>query len=77
MNPQVIPLVRNLPAQEKKRIAAYARVSVSNDAMLHSLKAQTDYYRAMIENHPDWQFAGIYADAPVIIGLKNQRLKKC
>lgn len=50
------------PPQKKKRVAAYARVSSGKDAMLHSLKAQIDYYREYINCNPEWEFAGIYAD---------------
>jgi DNA invertase Pin-like site-specific DNA recombinase len=47
---------------KKKRVAAYARVSSGKDAMLHSLSTQVSYYSKFIQNHPDWEFAGIYAD---------------
>lgn len=45
-----------------KRVAVYARVSCEKDAMVHSLKAQIDYYRKFIMKNPGWKFAGIYAD---------------
>jgi len=48
--------------QKKKRVAAYARVSSGKDTMLHSLKAQIDYYREYIVRNPEWEFDGIYAD---------------
>ena len=44
------------PPQKKKRVAAYARVSSGKDAMLHSLKAQIDYYREYINCNPEWTF---------------------
>lgn len=47
---------------QKRRVAAYARVSCGKDAMLHSLAAQIDYYRDFICNNPNWDFAGVYAD---------------
>ena len=50
------------PPQKKKRVAAYARVSSGKNAMLHSVKAQIDYYREYINCNPEWTFAGIYAD---------------
>ena len=46
----------------KKRVAAYARVSCDKDAMLHSLAAQIDYYHSFICNNVDWEFVGVYAD---------------
>ncbi len=45
-----------------KRVAAYARVSSGKDAMLHSLSAQVSAYSEMIQSHPGWQYAGVYAD---------------
>ena len=45
-----------------KRVAAYARVSAGKDAMLHSLSAQISYYSELIQKHPGWEFAGVYAD---------------
>ena len=48
--------------QERKRVAAYARVSCGKDTMLHSLAAQIDYYRKLILNNPTWKFAGVFAD---------------
>lgn len=47
---------------EKKKVAAYCRVSVDFEINLHSLNAQVDYYRTYIQSRPDWSFAGIYAD---------------
>ncbi len=45
-----------------KRVAAYARVSGGKDAMLQSLSAQVSYYSNMIQSHPEWLYAGVYAD---------------
>lgn len=44
------------------RVAAYARVSTAKDAMHRSLSAQVSYYSEMIQKHPGWEFAGVYAD---------------
>lgn len=49
-----------LPA--RKRVAAYARVSVESERMQHSLSAQISYYSSMIQNNPEWEYAGVYAD---------------
>ena len=54
---------------QRKRVAAYARVSSGKDAMLHSLSAQISYYNNYIGSRGDWELAGIYADGPVKIGL--------
>lgn len=50
------------PVSPCKRVAAYARVSQESEEMLHSFSAQVDYYSKFIENNPDWEFAGVYAD---------------
>ena len=55
-----------------KRAAAYARVSVDNNAMRQSLSAQVDYYRTLIQRRVEWEFAGVYADDP-ISGTKDRR----
>ena len=55
-----------------KNVAAYCRVSSGKDAMLHSLEAQVSYYSSLIQNHSGWEYAGVYADEPAIIGL-NQK----
>ena len=54
---------------KKKRVAAYARVSSGKDAMLHSLSEQISYYSMMIQNRPDWAYAGVYADVDMPYGL--------
>lgn len=57
---------------QRKRVAAYARVSSGKDAMLHSLSAQISYYNSYIGKRGDWKFAGIYADE-AITGTKEAR----
>ncbi len=56
------------------RVAAYARVSSEKDAMRHSLAAQVSYYSNLIQSHPGWQYAGVYADEPVS-GTKDSRVE--
>ena len=46
----------------RKKVAAYARVSVESERMSHSLSAQVSYYSALIQRNPDWEYAGVYAD---------------
>lgn len=57
---------------QRKRVAAYARVSSGKDVMLHSLSAQISYYNDYIGNRGDWDLAGIYADA-ALTGTKEDR----
>lgn len=49
----------------RKRVAAYARVSVSTDQLMHSLSAQISYYSELIQCNPEWEYAGVYADAGI------------
>lgn len=45
----------------RQRTAAYARVSCGKDEMLHSLAAQVSFYSDLIQNKPEWEYAGVYA----------------
>ena len=47
---------------EKKRVAAYARVSVESERMQNSLSAQVSRYSTLIQANPEWEYAGVYAD---------------
>ena len=46
----------------KKRVAAYCRVSKDLEVQEQSLELQMEAFRKVIENHPDWELAGIFAD---------------
>lgn len=65
------------PQEQKIRVCAYARVSSDSDDQLNSFSAQVEYFTQLIQSHSDWEFVDIYADAPVIIGLKTLRREKC
>ena len=47
---------------EKRRVAAYARVSTDSDEQKTSYDAQVDYYTKYIKERSDWEFVGIYTD---------------
>ena len=47
---------------EKKRKAAYVRVSTAQKAQLHSYEFQEQYWRDKLTEDPDTEFVGIYAD---------------
>ena len=47
---------------QKKRVAAYARVSTEQDAQQNSYEAQIEYYTNYIQSKPDWEFVEVYAD---------------
>ena len=48
--------------KQRKRVAAYVRVSVDKETMLHSFTAQTSYYKELISKHNDWELVDVYAD---------------
>ena len=61
------------PAPVKlKRVAAYARVSMETERLNHSLSAQVSYYSELIQKHPGWVYAGVFADDG-ITGTKVNR----
>ena len=54
------------------RVCAYARVSTDNEEQLNSYESQKKYYMEKIVSHPEWSFAGIYADEG-ISGTKDYK----
>lgn len=51
--------------QERKKVAAYARVSRGTERLVHSVSAQASYYSALIQRNPEWEYAGVYADTGI------------
>lgn len=56
IKPQAVTLKR-------QRVAAYARVSHSY--LLGALAQQVSYYNQYIQNHPEWEFIGVYVDEAI------------
>ncbi|WDC83322.1 recombinase family protein [Caloramator sp. mosi_1] len=56
----------------RKRVAAYARVSTDNEEQLQSFEAQMDYYTRHIKSNPDWIFVNVYTDE----GISTTSTKK-
>ena len=57
----------------KKRVAAYARVSTNELDQMNSYENQIKEYTTMINENPDWEFAGMYADKGISgTSLKNR-----
>ena len=50
---------------QRKRVAAYARVSMDTEQLLHSLSAQVSHYSELIQLNPEWEYAGVYVDEGV------------
>ena len=57
----------------KKKVAAYARVSMESDRLNHSLSAQVSYYSNLIQNNPAWIYVGVYADSGISGGDIRRR----
>ena len=74
---RVIPATRQARAAAprrggKQRVAAYCRVSTDSEEQLNSYAAQKNYYTQKIEENPDWEMAGVFADE----GLSGTSMKK-
>jgi site-specific DNA recombinase len=67
-NVTVIPAKKIIGTQkttgkvQKTRVAAYCRVSTDSEEQESSYETQIAHYTSFINSHPDWVFAGIYAD---------------
>lgn len=65
---KVIEPTRNLHTHQlnvernKRKVAAYARVSTDSDDQENSFDAQKSFYERYIRENPLWEFVGIYAD---------------
>ena len=64
------PKIKELPV--KKRVAAYARVSMDTERLMHSISAQISYYSELIQKNPEWEYVGVYAD----FGISGTRIEK-
>lgn len=62
----------NVREINKKKVCAYARVSVEKDNLLNSLSNQVSYYNELISSNIKWEFAGIYADK----GISGTTIKR-
>ena len=74
---RIIPARKNTdtpqPGKKKRqRVAAYCRVSTDSEEQITSYEAQKAYYTQKIEENPDWELAGIFADK----GLSGTSMKK-
>lgn len=65
---------RNVNAEEKEKIkvAAYCRVSTDSEEQATSYEVQVEHYTTYIQNNPEWELAGIYADD----GISGTNTKK-
>lgn len=57
---------------QKKRVAAYCRISSELDGQVSSMALQMQVYESKIKLNPEWEFAGVYADE----GITGTNMKK-
>ena len=48
--------------RQRKKVAAYCRVSMETERLKHSLSAQISHYSEYIQKNPEWLYAGVYAE---------------
>ena len=58
----ILDITQYAQRSRKKRVCAYARVSTDKDDQANSYESQCKYFTEYIQQHNDWDFAGIYAD---------------
>lgn len=57
---------------ERKKVAAYVRVSTDDEEQLNSFQSQMEYYNDKISRNKEWAFVGIYSDE-AITGTKTTK----
>lgn len=62
--PATLPMFTqvNYSPANKRRTAAYARVSTDSEEQETSFTAQVDYYTKYIAERPDWEMVEVYTD---------------
>lgn len=60
---RIEPVIQASP--KRKRAAAYARVSRDTERLMNSVSAQAGYYSDLIQNEPEWEYAGVYLDCGI------------
>jgi len=68
----VIPAMLNQQQSQHLKVAAYCRVSTEYDEQTLSLKSQVTHFTCIINENPDWDFAGIYAEQESGTGIENR-----
>ncbi len=60
------------PQNERKRVAAYCRVSTESEEQASSYTAQVSHYTSFINENPNWEMVDVYADE----GITGTNTKK-
>ena len=63
-------LIGNGLSLDRKRVAAYVRVSTDGEEQLQSFQSQKEYYQEKISKNKEWVMVGIYSDE-AITGTKT------
>lgn len=72
MEEQKVITLSPIPKDRKLKVAAYARISYDKRELESSLETQVRHYTTLINEHQEWEFAGIYADD----GISGSSTKK-
>lgn len=58
---------------QRRKVAAYARVSTDSEEQVTSYEAQVDYYINYIKSREDWEFVHVYTDEGIsALNTKNR-----
>ncbi|WIV13673.1 group II intron maturase-specific domain-containing protein [Proteiniborus sp. MB09-C3] len=67
-----IPAKKSLENNGKLKVAAYCRVSTERETQKSSIDTQIKYYIDLIQENPEWDFAGVFYDYES--GLRREKL---
>lgn len=56
---------------ERKKVAAYVRVSTDDEEQLNSFQSQMEYYNDKISKNKEWALVGIYSDEAITSNFRN------
>lgn len=68
---KIEPQIPALPT--RKKVAAYARVSMETERLHHSLSSQISYYSELIQKNPEWEYVGVYTDEAITGTIAKKR----
>lgn len=72
---KVIHRIERKIKTQKKKVAAYARVSIETEKTLQSLSMQVSYFSKLIQSNPEWEYVGVYVDEG-ISGRSTEKRKE-
>lgn len=62
-----------IPASDSRTVVIYARVSTEHEAQLSALENQLDWYRPLLNQHPEWELVRTYIDEGITGTSANKR----